>query len=164
MHYSLLFAFFLFTAFSAQADIPPPDDECIVDDCTVAIHEQEGTTCDVCGAGPGSSPTGEEWDSGLDPNHCDNKFQGTNYEKVCQTWGASFWTEVWCDGPPAENYPEPSDDCNSDDDDGDDGDEAGTSESSPFGCSSIDSVASGSFFFLLGGILYARRRRSRTNT
>jgi hypothetical protein len=28
----------------------------------------------------------------------------------------------------------------------------------------MDSVASGSFFFLLGGILYARRRRSRTNT
>ena len=162
MHYWLFGILFIFTAFSAKADLVGPGDECYDEICTVTIHEQEGTTCDVCAAGPGGPSTGPEWDGGFNPEHCDFKFQGTDYVKVCQTRGESFWSEVWCDGPPAENYPEANDDCNSDDDA--DGDEAGTTESSPFGCSSIDSVASGSFFFLLGGILYARRRRSRIKT
>jgi hypothetical protein len=154
MHYSLLFAFFLFTAFSAQADIPPSDD--FVEDCTVEDKEQAGTECDTCFAGPITDPTIP--DGGPNPGHCDLKFQGTDYEYVCSTYGASSHTQVWCDGPPAEST------ANANTGSTGTADDDSASESSPFGCSSMDSVASGSFFFLLGGILYARRRRSRTNT
>jgi hypothetical protein len=153
MRYSLLFAFFLFTAFSAQADIPPPDD--FVEDCTVEDKEQAGTDCDTCFAGAISNPTIP--DGGPNPGHCDHKFQGTDYEYVCSTYGASAHTEVWCDGPPAESTANTNTGSTGTADDS-------TSESSSFGCSSMDSVASGSFFFLLGGILYARRRRSRIRT
>ena len=164
MHYWFLGILFLFSTWPAQADIADPNDHCYTEQCTLENNEQEGTTCDVCNAGPGRSPTGEEWDSGLDPTHCDNKFQGTNYEKVCQTRGESYWTEVWCDGPPAENYDEPDPNCGTDENEATNDDQEGTTESNAFGCASIDSVTSGTFFFLLGGILYARRRRSRTTS
>ena len=154
MHYSLLFALFLFTAFSAQADIPPSDD--YVEDCTVENKEQAGTDCDTCIAGPGMGSTIP--DGGPNPEHCDHKFQGTDYDYVCSTLGASFHTQVWCNGPPAEST------ANTNTGSTGNADDESTSESSPFGCSSVDSVASGSFFFLLGGILYARRRRSRIRT
>jgi len=152
MHYWLFGILFIFTAFSATADVGEPYEE----DCIVENHEQEGTTCDTCIAGMITDTTLQ--DGGPNPRHCDHKFQGTNYEYVCSTAGVSAHTEVWCDGPPAEDTNNTNTESTGTTDDD------STSESSAFGCSSIDSVASGSFFFLLGGILYARRRRSRTNT
>ena len=81
--------FFLAGISAARADMPPPDD--YVEKCTVALKEQTGTTCEAC-------QNSYESFQGNDP--CKTKYTGTNFTHVCKSWGASAWTEVWCDGPP----------------------------------------------------------------
>jgi uncharacterized protein (TIGR03382 family) len=82
----------LLLTLTASADVAPGP--FYREDCTVDRKEQEGTTCDSC------TGSYEDGDSGESP--CEEKFGDTEYTYVCQTNGASFWTEVWCDGPPRE--------------------------------------------------------------
>lgn len=83
----------LLSLFSAAlADIPPGP--FYREDCTVEKKEQEGTTCVACGSSHGAGSDSDQ--------ACEDEYAGTNYAYVCQTYGASVWTEVWCDGPPAE--------------------------------------------------------------
>ena len=82
----------LMLSLSAAADISPGP--LYREDCTIEQKEQEGTTCDSCS---GNRP---EADSGL--SECESKFEGTDFTYACNTYGASTWTEVWCDGPPNE--------------------------------------------------------------
>lgn len=81
--------FFLAIISVARADVPPPDG--YIEQCTVARKEQPGTTCEAC-------PNSYESYQGNDP--CITKYTGTKFAKACRSGGASFWTEVWCDGPP----------------------------------------------------------------
>ena len=78
---------------TALADVAPGP--LYSEDCTVEKKEQEGTTCDTCRGWYGDAS-----DTGL--SECEEKFSSTNYTYVCKTYGASAWTEVWCDGPPRE--------------------------------------------------------------
>ena len=71
---------------TAMADIAPGPG--YVEDCTVAKKEQSGTTCEECGSGRDNETL------------CADLDEGTEFEYVCQTTGATVWTEVWCDGPP----------------------------------------------------------------
>mgnify|MGYP001355628495 CR=1 FL=1 len=87
----LSFGIFLFGARLAHADMPPPAG--YKEKCKVELKEQEGTTCEDCKNGPGD---------GGDLERCEKQYSGTEFTYVCQTSGASFWTEVWCDGPPRE--------------------------------------------------------------
>lgn len=95
MHFSriapLSLVLFLCNVAPALADMPPPPG--YEEKCTVALKEQPGTTCKECRNGPGSG----------DLEQCKKQFAGTKFTYVCQTYGASFWTEVWCDGPPRED-------------------------------------------------------------
>ena len=75
----------------ALADTPPPPG--YEETCTVELREQAGTTCKACEASPGA---------GGDPDVCKKKFASTKFTYVCRTYGGSFWTEVWCDGPPRD--------------------------------------------------------------
>lgn len=81
----------LFVSYSApvMADAPPPAG--YEEKCKVELKEQDGTSCQECENGPGG---------GGDLEACKKKYAGTKFSYVCKTWGASFWTEVWCDGPP----------------------------------------------------------------
>jgi len=84
----------------AYADMAPPDG--YVEDCTVAKKEQPGTKCEECPnnyMGTGAN------------NPCKMTYAGTNFAYVCKTWGASFWTEVWCDGPPRVGTDEEATGC-----------------------------------------------------
>jgi hypothetical protein len=72
----------------ARADVAPPAG--YTETCTVALREQPGTTCKTCASGNAMESA------------CTVTFNMTKYTYVCQTWGGSTWTEVWCDGPPAE--------------------------------------------------------------
>ncbi|MFT5679204.1 MAG: hypothetical protein ACI8RZ_000108 [Myxococcota bacterium] len=83
----------LLLTLTASADVSPGP--FYREDCTVDRKEQDGTTCDTCS---GSYQDGS--DSGLSP--CEEQFSDTDYTYACSTNGASAWTEVWCDGPPAE--------------------------------------------------------------
>jgi hypothetical protein len=71
----------------ALADTPPPPG--YKETCTVALREQPGTTCKPCAASVSKESA------------CPTMFTMTKYTFVCQSWGGSAWTEVWCDGPPA---------------------------------------------------------------
>ena len=68
----------------ARADVPPPDD--YVEDCTIEKQSAPGLTCDSCRA----------WHGERDA--CDKTLGVKGYRKMCQGWGASAWTEVWCSG------------------------------------------------------------------
>jgi len=86
----------LVLSLSASADIAPGP--FYREDCSVDRKEQEGTTCETC------SGSYEDGDTGFvgDEDSCVSKFDDSDYEYVCKTYGASFWSEVWCDGPPRE--------------------------------------------------------------
>lgn len=71
---------------TAAADIAPGPG--YVETCTVAKKETASTTCEECASGRDAD--------GI----CDELYEGTEFEYVCQTSGATVWTEVWCDGPP----------------------------------------------------------------
>jgi len=68
------------------------------EDCTVSKMEQDGTTCDTCTNGMSGFDTADP-----NPEHCAVKFEDSDYTYVCSTNGASYWEEVWCDGPPKES-------------------------------------------------------------
>jgi len=77
---------------SAAADISPGP--LYREECTIDQKEQKGTTCDSCRGSHAES------DSGL--SMCESKFEDTDFTYVCKSYGASSWSEVWCDGPPRE--------------------------------------------------------------
>ena len=66
----------------ALADVAPPDD--YVETCTLAIQQVDGTECQLCGV------TSDNFDV------CTEQFDGTEFSRVCATWGASFYDEIWC--------------------------------------------------------------------
>jgi MYXO-CTERM domain-containing protein len=66
----------------AQADLPPPDD--YVETCTLDQRQGPGLSCVECFA------------SFEDPNACDVTWSAQGYNHVCRSYGASAWTEVWC--------------------------------------------------------------------
>ena len=65
------------------ADIPPPKD--YVETCTIAHQSQNGAECVECSAS-------------FESDDCNVRVEGEGFSKTCQTWGGSFWTEVWCRG------------------------------------------------------------------
>lgn len=73
----------------ARADLPPPDG--YVEQCTVEKQQAPGKTCIACQNDYRSLTT----DAG-DP--CQQKYEPQGYTKICKSWGASVWTEVWCSG------------------------------------------------------------------
>ena len=83
---------FLLIAQTALADVAPGP--LYREDCTVQKKEQEGTTCQTCSGSMSGSDTGLP--------ECEATFADTDYTYVCKTYGASVWTEVWCDGPPRD--------------------------------------------------------------
>ncbi len=60
------------------------------ENCTVAKKQQDGTICESCDTSAGAEET------------CEDLYEGTDFTYVCSSSGTSFWTEVWCDGPPRE--------------------------------------------------------------
>jgi len=85
----LSFAILVTGARPAHADMPPPVG--YKEKCKIELKEQEGTICEACQNGPGDG-------GGLE--RCEKQFSGTEFSYVCKTRGESFWSEVWCDGPP----------------------------------------------------------------
>lgn len=75
----------------ALADVPPPDD--YVEQCTKEIQTKPGLECQECNAWHGEREV------------CKSKLEKDGFRKMCQSWGASAWTEVWCKG---EAKPEPA--------------------------------------------------------
>ncbi len=73
---------------SALADVAPPVG--YVEQCTVAKQEAPGKSCVAC-ANDYRSFVGDAGDK------CAQQY-GQGYTKMCKSWGASAWTEVWCNG------------------------------------------------------------------
>lgn len=73
----------------ALADVAPPDG--YVEQCTVEKQQAPGKSCQACQNDYRSFTT----DAG-DP--CQQQYGGLGYTKMCKSWGASVWTEVWCTG------------------------------------------------------------------
>src|SRR5688572_11924696 len=69
---------------SALADLPPPDD--YVEQCTIdKAQERTGQACRSCNAWHG------------EPEACKTQFKDTTFAHECRAYGASTWSEVWCD-------------------------------------------------------------------
>jgi MYXO-CTERM domain-containing protein len=73
----------------AAADVAPPNG--YVEQCTVEKKQASGLTCVACKNDYRSFAT----DAG-DP--CQQKYAAQGYTKICKSYGASVWTEVWCTG------------------------------------------------------------------
>lgn len=73
----------------ARADVPPPDG--YVEQCTVEKKQVPGKPCVACQNDYRSFTT----DAG-DP--CQQQYELQGYTKICKSYGASVWTEVWCTG------------------------------------------------------------------
>ena len=67
---------------SARADVPPPPGH--VEQCTVELQQQADAICEACGS---YYATVEK---------CPAQYASTPFQKRCQSYGASVWTEVWC--------------------------------------------------------------------
>jgi hypothetical protein len=67
---------------SVRADIPPPPD--YVEQCTVANKQTTTSECLACSSGY------------FAPNKCSGLLTPYCYSKVCQTYGASVFSELWC--------------------------------------------------------------------
>jgi len=78
----------------AHADIPPPAG--YVEACTAAVQQRPNEHCEECGAN--FSSVGQ----------CAQHYASTAFTKRCQSYGASVWTEVWCDGPATAPLPAPA--------------------------------------------------------
>ncbi len=78
------------SAVSARADLPGPENT-----CTVEKQKKAGQTCESCNA------------SHSTPDVCSQQYASTAFTKVCQSSGASVWSEVWCkpDGIDAGSAP-----------------------------------------------------------
>ena len=70
------------SAVPAIADVPPP--EGYVETCTIAKRQTATSECLACAS----------WVSQI--NRCTNLLVPYCYTKVCKTYGASAWTEVFC--------------------------------------------------------------------
>jgi hypothetical protein len=81
-HSWLVLAFLTAGATHAWADVPPPSD--YVEQCTLAKKQTTTSECLECRA----------WMSHI--NRCANTLSSYCYTKVCQSYGASAWTEVLC--------------------------------------------------------------------
>lgn len=67
---------------AAVADVPPPD--CYVETCTLDALTANGGNCEACEAGPAvEDGCAEQMNKG--------------FERQCAAWGASAYTEVWCE-------------------------------------------------------------------
>ena len=69
---------------SVRADLPPPDD--YVEECTVEkAQTRTKQACQSCSAWHG------------DADACTKQFAGSTFAHECRSYGASTWSEVWCD-------------------------------------------------------------------
>lgn len=75
----------------AHADVPPPDD--YVETCTVEKQAVPGLECQSCSA----------WHGERDA--CDKTLGQEGYRRMCKSWGASAWSEIWCKGEPTAPPP-----------------------------------------------------------
>lgn len=76
-----------FMASVALADVAPPSD--YVEQCTVAKKQTAGKECEACKNDYRSFQADTQ-----DP--CKFQYEPGGYTKICQSRGASVWTEVWC--------------------------------------------------------------------
>jgi len=67
---------------AARADIPPPAD--YVETCTLANKQTATSECLACAADYNNF------------GRCSPLLSPYCYSKVCKTWGASAYTELWC--------------------------------------------------------------------
>lgn len=89
---SLLFALALIAVPSvALADIPPPDD--YVETCTIDKQQVPGLECKSCSAWHGEQDA------------CDKTLGAEGYRRMCKSYGASAWSEIWCKGEPTGPAP-----------------------------------------------------------
>jgi hypothetical protein len=91
-HLKLLACLFIFAPTAALADVPPPDD--FVEECTVEKQTVPGLECESCRA----------WHGERDA--CDKTLGVKGMRRMCESWGASAWNEVWCKGEPTGPKPE----------------------------------------------------------
>ena len=118
----------------AVADEPPPD--CYEETCTLDVVPASGGNCRSCSAGP------------VVDEAC--AAQSMGFERVCSGWGASVYTEIWCE--PDSGFtqpPDPNAACN-----GSGGDSGGGCHVSPAGAG-----GSGALMLLLAGlgVVFVRR-------
>lgn len=85
-----VFVLLLIGAHQAHADAPPPIG--YVEHCTLQKQEKEPDTCEAC-----SNGQSVEYSEGKDK--CTTTYKPQGYVKLCQTRGASAWTEIWCKNP-----------------------------------------------------------------
>ena len=139
------------SASTALADLAPPDD--YVEECTLEKQQVDGLTCVAC-------------DNGYDNSgDCENLYGGEYTTSNCQSWGGSFWTEVWCKGeataPAEDTSTEPNEETSPTTPTDDKDESSGCSVStSVAGGSGGGLMASGLFAALLGFVAVARRRRA----
>lgn len=75
----------------ALADIPPPDD--YVETCTLEKQQVPGLDCKSCSAWHGEQDA------------CDKTLGAEGYRRMCKSYGASAWSEIWCKGEPTGPTP-----------------------------------------------------------
>lgn len=75
----------------ALADIPPPDD--YVETCTLEKQQVPGLECKSCSAWHGEQDA------------CDKTLGVEGYRRMCKSYGASAWSEIWCKGEPTGPAP-----------------------------------------------------------
>lgn len=68
----------------ARADMPPPAD--YVENCTLEKQQVSGKSCVSCSS----------YYATVDK--CKDEYSGQGYSQACKSWGASVWTEIWCQG------------------------------------------------------------------
>ena len=73
----------------ALADVAPPAG--YVEQCTVEKQQAPGKSCVAC-------PNDYRSFVGDAGDKCVQQYEPQGYTKVCKSWGASAWTEVWCTG------------------------------------------------------------------
>ena len=73
----------------AFADVAPPVG--YVEQCTVEKQQAAGKACVACK----NDYTSFVGDAG---DRCAQQYEPMSYTKVCKSYGASAWTEVWCTG------------------------------------------------------------------
>lgn len=87
----------------AFADVAPPAG--YVEQCTIDKQQAPGKSCVAC-QNDYRSFVGDAGDK------CVQQYEPLGYTKMCKSWGASAWTEIWCTGdldagtevtPPAGN-------------------------------------------------------------
>jgi len=73
----------------ALADVAPPVG--YVEQCTLEKQQAAGKACVACK----NDYTSFVGDAG---DRCVQQYESIGYTKVCKSYGASAWTEVWCTG------------------------------------------------------------------